>query len=99
MPPCYGQSVTLQRSFADEDYWADHGLLVIRDEVSDDPDPELEALLTENATDAQPGGTIATAGFGWLWAKTGGADGEHHVRLDVHDGVPPDDQSSWPDVV
>jgi hypothetical protein len=99
MPPCDGRRVILLRSLADEDYWADHGLPVIRDEATDDPGPELEELLEENATDAQPGGTIATAGFGWLWAKTSGADDEHHVRLDVHDNVPPDDQSSWPDVV
>ena len=99
MPPCDGRRVILLRSLADEDYWADHGLPVIRDEATDDPGPELEELLEENATDAQPGGTIATAGFGWLWAKTSGADDEHHVRLDVHGNVPPDDQSSWPDVV
>lgn len=91
--------MTFLRLYADERYWADSGILVIRDEVIGDPDPALGELFAEGAIGSQPGGTIATAGSGWLWARTSGADGDHHVRLESHDGVPPDDRSGWDDVV
>jgi hypothetical protein len=90
--------VAVLRTYADEQYRADHGLLVIRDKRLADPDPATPELLTENAVEAQPGGTIAVAGAGWLWARTSSADDHHHVLLEAHDGVPPDDRSGWDDV-
>src|SRR5260370_19407809 len=42
---------SLLRSYADEEYWADGGILVIRDEVIGDPDPDpaMGELFTESA--------------------------------------------------
>lgn len=91
--------MALLRTYTDNEYWADHGILVIRDEVRGDPDPAPAELLTESAVDAQPCGTIAVAGSGWLWARTSSADDEHHVRLEAHDSAPPDDRSGWDDMV
>lgn len=85
------------RTYADEEYWADHGILVIRDEWHSEPDRAPAELLTEGAVGAQPGGTIAVAGSGWLWASSSGDD-DHHVRLEAHDSVPPDDRSGWDEV-
>jgi Family of unknown function (DUF6042) len=90
--------MALLREHTAAEYWADHGILVIRDRDGE-LDFETAGLLWEGATDAQPGGTIAHAGAGWLWASTSSADAEHEVRLELHDGPPPDDRAEWDDVM
>jgi hypothetical protein len=95
--------MALIREHTAEDQWADHGVLVIRDRDGDPGDEgEYEdlGLFGENAIDTQPGGTIAHAGAGWLWASS--SDGEHEVRLEAHDSPPPynrADSDDWDDVL
>jgi hypothetical protein len=97
--------VVLLRSYADDGYWADHGTLVVRDAIlavcdglRADPGLVPAQMLAENAVGAQPGGTIAMAGAGWLYARTSSIDADHHVLLEAHDQAPPDDRSGWDEV-
>ncbi len=89
--------MVLLREHTATEYWADHSVLVLRDQGGGDY--EVEELLGESATGAQPGGTIATAGAGWLWANASGQDADHEVRLEAHDSEPPDDAADWDDVM
>lgn len=92
--------MTLLQTFEDQEYLPEYGTLVVRDAGEPDARVELasgEELLEEYATAAQPGGTIAHAGYGWLQASAG--DGYQVVRLEAHDGAPPDDRSAWDGVV
>lgn len=92
--------MSLLRTYEDDDYWPEYSTLMIRDhwdhDLETEPRPDLE-LLGEHTDHAQPSGTVARAGDGWLRAMAGDAD--HLVRLEVHDGVPPDDLAAWDDVV
>ncbi|GAA4976265.1 hypothetical protein GCM10023334_102580 [Nonomuraea thailandensis] len=92
----YGQYV---RIIAVEDHWPEYGTIVVRDTHGVDPASRSRPglpLLDEQAVDAQPGGTIAKAGDGWLQASA--RDARHHVRLEAHHGPPPLDDV-WHDVV
>jgi hypothetical protein len=95
-PGRYGRGM---RIIAVEDHWPEYGTIVVRDTHGVDPAsrsvPGLP-LLAEDAVDAQPGGTIAKAGDGWLQASA--RDTRHHVRLEAHNGPPPLDDA-WHDVV
>lgn len=93
--------MALLRTYETDEYWAEYGVLVVRDQGGD-ADYESTGLLAEHATESQPGGTIATAGAGWLWARASSLDGDHEVRLEAHDSPPPDDPDAladWDDVV
>ncbi|MGN9843507.1 DUF6042 family protein [Nonomuraea sp. H19] len=87
------------RIIAVEDHWPEYGTIVVRDTYGSDPAsislPGLP-LLDEHAVNAQPGGTIAKAGDGWLQASA--RDARHHVRLEAQNGPPPLDDA-WHDVV
>jgi hypothetical protein len=84
-----------------DDYTPEFGTLVVRDtpwdETEDDglwDEPEDDtAPLAEHAADAQPCGTIARAGYGWLEAAAG--DGGHTVRLEQHDSAPLAESAGW----
>ena len=95
--------MALIREHTADDQWADHGVLVIRDrdgDPGDEDEYEDLGLFGENAIDTLPGGTIAHAGAGWLWASS--SDGEHEVRLEAHDSPPPynrADLDDWDDVL
>jgi hypothetical protein len=78
----------------DDEYWADHGILVAYDGRGDDAgegdpdqgDPDLgpgidPELLELSALAVQPGGTVAQAGLGWLWGRVNDMDAYHIVRL------------------
>ncbi|TYB71262.1 hypothetical protein FXF51_02165 [Nonomuraea sp. PA05] len=80
-----------------KDYWPEYGTIVVRDTWGEETvaEPELP-LLGEHDLDAQPSGTIAKAGAGWLQASS--RDGRHCVHLEAHDAPPPLDDG-WDDVV
>jgi Family of unknown function (DUF6042) len=88
--------MALLREHTADEYWADHGILVVRSQGEGD---ENAGILGEGATGTQPGGTIAHAGAGWLWARTSSGDREHVVMLEAHDGPPPDDPAGWDDLM
>lgn len=93
--------MALLRAYVTDEYWAEYSFLVIRDR-GEDLDYESTGLLAEQATVGQPGGTIATAGAGWLWARASSMDAENEVRLEAHDSAPPGDPyalAGWDDVV
>ncbi|MGP3918245.1 DUF6042 family protein [Nonomuraea sp. 10N515B] len=80
-----------------EDYWPEYGTIVVRDTWDEEPVAETDLpLLDEHDLDAQPSGTIAKAGAGWLQASS--RDGRHRVRLEAH-GAPPPLDHGWDDVV
>ncbi|MEV4176393.1 DUF6042 family protein [Nonomuraea sp. NPDC049709] len=87
------------RMIAIEDHWPEYGTIVVRDTSGVDPAfrqvPDL-ALLGEHDLHAQPGGTIARAGDGWLQASS--RDARHDVRLEAHPTPPPLDDG-WHDIV
>ena len=93
--------MALLRTFDRDDYTPEFGTLVVRDapwdEAEDDglwDEPEDDTgPLAEHATDAQPCGTIARAGYGWLEAAAG--DGDHTVRLEQHDSAPLAESAGW----
>jgi hypothetical protein len=94
--------MALLREYSTDEYWAEYAVLVIRDLGGDSDDYEGAGLLAEQATGTQPGGTIAMAGAGWLWARATSMDGDNEVRLEAHDSVPADDPgglADWDDVV
>jgi hypothetical protein len=101
-------------SLQDDEYWADHGILVACDGPGDDPgenDPgEGEGgsgpgpgidpeLLEVSSLQVQPGGTVAHAGAGWLWGRVNDMDAYHVVRLETHDRPPADDRGDWEEVL
>jgi hypothetical protein len=97
----------LLNSLQDDEYEADYGVLVVYDLWGDDADsrepdlgPGLDPELLE-LTEArvQPGGTVAHAGAGWLWARASGQDTYHVARLEAHDGPPADDHGDWDEVL
>ncbi|KAB8191846.1 hypothetical protein FH608_028225 [Nonomuraea phyllanthi] len=80
-----------------EDHWPEYGTIVVRDTWDEEPVAETDLpLLGEYDLDAQPSGTIAKAGDGWL--QTSSRDGRHRVRLEAHHAPPPLDDR-WDDVV
>jgi hypothetical protein len=81
----------------DDDYLPEFGTLMIRDGGQPAERSAGAALLDEYATDAQPCGTIARAGNGWLEGAAG--DGHHTVRLEYHDRPADEDHHDWDDVV
>jgi hypothetical protein len=83
--------------FDEDDYLPEFGTLVVRDIWVREPAPPVPDLLDEYATDAQPSGTIARAGNGWLEGAAG--DRSQRVRLEYHDEPPADDHGGWDDVV
>jgi hypothetical protein len=90
----YGHDMEI---IAVEDYWPEYGTIVVRDTWDDEPASETDLpLLGEHDLDAQPSGTIAKAGDGWLQASS--RDGRHPVRLEAHDAPPPLGDG-WDDVV
>jgi hypothetical protein len=91
--------MALLRMVDRDDYTPEFGTLVVRDIPGDGPWDEGEDVgpLAEHATDAQPCGTIARAGYGWLEAAAG--DGYHTVRLEHHDSAPLADPAGWDDMV
>ncbi|GAA2572974.1 DUF6042 family protein [Actinomadura fulvescens] len=92
--------MSLLRVHETDDYWPEYSTLMIRDHWDHDLEvesrPELEAL-SEFLDHAQPCGSVARAGDGWL--RAGARDADRQVRLEVHDQAPPDDLSDWDDVV
>ena len=95
--------MALLRARETDEYWAEYAVLVVRDRDGE-VDCESVGLLGEFATEAQPGGTIALAGVGWLWARASSGDGDNEVRLEAHDGEPPGagglaDVGDWDDVM
>jgi hypothetical protein len=89
----------LQRAVENHDYWPEFGTFVIRDVAQPGRRrPQVGELLAEYAVDAQPCGSIARAGDGWL--DGGAADSHHTVRLEVHDTAPGHDEPlDWTDLV
>ena len=81
----------------DDDYLPEFGTLMIRDGGQPAERSAGAALLDEYATDAQPCGTVARAGNGWLEGAAG--DGHHTVRLEYHDRAVDEDHHDWDDVV
>lgn len=70
-----------------DDYMPEFGTLVVRDfPGGSGVDQRDVGPLAEYATDAQPCGPIARAGYGWLEAAAG--DGSHLGRLEHHDSAP-----------
>ena len=93
--------MALLRAHTADEYWADYGILVVRNQGGY-PAIEDAGLLAESATDTQPGGTVAHAGAGWLWARTSTADRQLTVILEAHDGPPSGDAGAlagWDDVL
>lgn len=91
--------VALLGSFEDDEYRPEYGTLVVRDVHGAPVDllpPHDNPLLRENGTYALSG-TIGSAGDGWLHARA--SDEYHVVRLEAHDGPPPDDLGDWTDAV
>jgi hypothetical protein len=99
----------LLNSLQEDEYWADHGILVANDGRGGDDqtgegypglapgiDPEL---LEVTALQVQPGGTVAHAGAGWLWGRASSAGLYNVVRLESHEGQPVDDRSDWDEVM
>jgi hypothetical protein len=96
----------------DDEYRADHGILVVCDSQGDDADedcpdqgdpspgpgidPEPLGLF---ALQVQPGGTVAHAGLGWLRGRVNDMDAYHIVRLETHDRPPADDRGDWDEVL
>ena len=84
--------MALSGEFADEEYQPEYGTLLVRDSCTEYVPPEPgEELLEESAVGAQPGGTLARAGTGWLEGHA--SDAYHRVRLEAHDARPPDDRA------
>lgn len=93
--------MALLRAHETDEYWAEYAVLVVRDRDGE-VDYESVGLLGEFATEALPGGTIALAGVGWLWARASSGDGDNEVRLEAHDEAPPGDLAdvgAWDDVM
>lgn len=85
------------RSVVDEEYLPEFSTLVVRDKHLFGQYDGVPERLTEDAFGAQPGGTVAVAGAGWLKAA---ATGDYHeVRLEAHDTEPPADTADWLDVL
>jgi hypothetical protein len=85
-------------TFEDDDYLPEFGTLTVRDANSEYVEYGDGGLLEQHATDAQPCGTIARTGFGWLEAASG--DLPCLVRFRVHDGPPEEAESAeWVDLV
>ncbi len=89
--------MALLRDRAVADYWAEYGTIVVLDHGDWDYESESLGMLEAGVTGWQPG-TIARAGAGYLWAN-GELDADHEVRLEAHDGEPPDDRAEWDDVM
>ncbi|QFZ20382.1 DUF6042 family protein [Saccharothrix syringae] len=80
--------------YEDGDYWPEFGTLTVRDTwVGDVGDGPFE----QHTSRVQPCGTIVRTGYGWLEAAAG--DGPVVVRLESHDGAPPEETAGWEDVV
>ena len=90
--------MALLRGLDDHGYWPAYGTLLVRDAVREGPDRiRVSDLLKEYGIGAQPCGSIARAGDGWI---DGQASDQHHtVRLEVHDSPPDDDTAQWTDAV
>ena len=58
-------------TFEDGDYLPEFGTLTVRDAYSGYGEYVDTGLLEQHATDAQPCGTIARTGTGWLEAASG----------------------------
>jgi hypothetical protein len=94
-------------SLQEEEYTAEYGILVLYDHWRGDADgrepdlgPGLDPELLElTAARVQPGGTVAHAGTGWLWARASSQDTYHVTRLESHDGPPADDHGDWDEVL
>ncbi|GAA0951580.1 hypothetical protein GCM10009554_53250 [Kribbella koreensis] len=85
-------------TFEDDDYLPEFGTLTVRDAASGHVEYVDAGLLEQYATEAQPCGTIARAGAGWLEAASG--DLPCHVRIQVHDSPPNlDEPLEWVELV
>ncbi|MEV6410683.1 DUF6042 family protein [Kribbella sp. NPDC051718] len=85
-------------TFEDDDYLPESGTLTVRDTYSGYVEYGNAGLLEQYATDAQPCGTIARTGAGWL--ETASGDLTCHVRIQVHDAPPNlDEPLEWGDLV
>src|SRR4051794_38818125 len=90
--------MALLRVLEDREYWPESGTLVVRDTDLPGPVPAgINELLVEYATDAQPGGSVARAGIGWVDASA--SDQYQSVRLESHDAEPDRDPDDWADIV
>jgi hypothetical protein len=89
----------LLRVVEDHDYRPEYGTFVIRDvRRPDQVRPQVGELLAQHALDAQPGGSFARAGDGWVEGVA--SDRHHTARIEVYDAPPDDDDlSEWGDVV
>jgi hypothetical protein len=81
-------------TFENNDYRPDFGTLMVCDAPSGYWEHVDTGLLEQYATDAQPCGTIARTGAGWLEASAG--DLPCLVRLRAHDGPPDRDERTGP---
>ncbi|GAA3224313.1 hypothetical protein [Actinocorallia longicatena] len=88
--------MTLVRAVRDDDHFPEYGLIVLRDDGYDGDD-DGEGILEEYDSEAHPGGTVAVAGEGWLYANAT-SDGTA-VRLELHDAEPPLELDTWEDVM
>ncbi|MEV4286543.1 DUF6042 family protein [Nonomuraea bangladeshensis] len=80
-----------------DDHSPEYATIVVRDTWNEERRAETDLpLLGEHDLEAQPSGTIARAGDGWLQAAS--RSGRHRVRLEAHDSPPPLD-GGWDDVV
>ncbi|WP_328329915.1 DUF6042 family protein [Kribbella sp. NBC_00382] len=85
-------------TFEDDDYLPEFGTLTVRDAYSGYTEYVDAGLLEQHATDAQPCGTIARTGAGWLEAASG--DLPCLVGIRVHDSPAGDGELvEWVDVV
>ena len=99
----YGRGVALLRTYADDGYRPDYSTLAIRDSFdhieADAVDPDGFQCPEEPYEDELTG-TLATSGYSWLQAVTGGDWAEENrAELEAHDGAPPAEPEAWDDMV
>lgn len=75
----------------DDEYWPEFGTLTIRDDGC-----PFDGPLSQHESKAQPCGTIARTGNGWLEGSS--PNGPYVVRVELHPAAPPD-TGDWPDAV
>ncbi|MCP3784937.1 hypothetical protein NLX85_16330 [Micromonospora sp. A3M-1-15] len=85
------------RAFERDDYSPEYGLVVLRDPGGFGVPGDAAELPRERDRGDEPTGTFAGAGAGWITCQAG--DGYHVVRLELHDGPPPDDHAGFDDVL
>ncbi|MET8832563.1 hypothetical protein ABZV78_01410 [Micromonospora sp. NPDC004540] len=85
------------RAFERDDYSPEYALVVLRDLGGSGAPGDAAELPRERERGAEPTGTFAGAGAGWITCQAG--DGYHVVRLELHDVPPPADHAGFDDVL